>query len=285
MASTLTRAQRVALRTWNPANVERLRAAAQKANPAFTLPKTGMAPNVGGFAPFAAPERPPPGTYDPALDAAQRAAGRGFGDLQMDVGLANTRAQDDFALGTGHLQDLLQQHLSDLSTGRDRSHQGFVDATDALGRQYGNLGVAQTQAAVAHSGGATSGALQQALEKRMANQALEQRPLNQQEGYNAADYGTNVGRAQSGYEFDVGQAGLGLSRGNEDRTNTLARAGRENTQFGLDTAEQRWFQATQAGYDPPQQPASQHGTGKNAFRYVTTPRGQRRLMSTGYLVR
>jgi hypothetical protein len=183
------------------------------------------------------------------------------------------RAQDDFALGTGHLQDLLQQHLADLSTGRDRSHQGFVDATDALGRRYANLGVSQAQASVAHSGGATSGALQQALEKRMANQGLEQRPLDQQEAYNAADYNTNVGRAQSGYQFDVGQLGLGLSRGNEDRTNTLARAGRENTQFGLDTAEQRWYQATQAGYDPPQ-----------PGKVVTTPHGKRRLLPTGHLV-
>jgi hypothetical protein len=166
--------------------------------PPTRRPKPAPAPKL--------PVNPPPGTYDPALDAAVRAAGRGFGDLQMDVGTANVRAQDDFALGTGHLQDLLQQHLSDLSTGRDRSHQGFVDATDALGRRYANLGVSQAQASVAHSGGATSGALQQALEKRMANQGLEQRPLDQQEAYNAADYNTNVGRAQGGYQFDVGQA-------------------------------------------------------------------------------
>lgn len=282
MAPTLTRQQRVALKTWTPANLHSLWDAYLKQNPGAKLPSTGFAPNVGGFTPFSTPDRPPPGTYDPSLDAQLAASGRGLGDLQMDTGIANQRAQDDYTLQSGELQKRLDAALADAATGRSRQHQGYEDALAGLDRSYSQLG--QHQAGAANQAGVYSGgALQQALQKRMANEAIDRKPLDQNEAAQLADYNTNVGRLNQGFATDSGQLSLGLQRGTDDRANTLGRAGRENTQFGVDIGAQRWYQAAAAGYDPGQKPADQHGTGTKAFRYVRTPRGTRRLLSTGYL--
>lgn len=283
MAPTLTRQQRVALKTWSPANLKSLWDAYLKKNPGAKLPSTGMAPNVGGgFTPFALPDRPPPGTYDPAIDAQVRAGQRGYGDLEQDTGIANTRAQDDYTLGKDELQRQLDRALTDAGTTRTRQHDSFIENLGALDRNYANLGASQAQRMVA-AGGGQSGGFQQALEKRMANQAIERKPLDTAEGQQVADYGTFTTRAKEGFDSGLGQLGLSLGRGNEDRANTLARAGRENTNLGLDAGEQRWYQATAAGYDPPTKPASEHGSGPGSYRYVRTPRGTRRLLSTGYL--
>jgi hypothetical protein len=308
MASTLTRPQRVALKTWTPANLKSLWAAYLKKNPGAKLPATGMAPNIGGFDPFHAPERPPPGTYDPSLDAQERAAGRGYGDLQQDTDIGNARGEDDFLLGKGELEKALARHLADLTTNRGRQHSDYELSKKQASEDYGtsltNLqrsydirGAAQTDAATA-AGVSAGGALQQALQKRMANQAIEKAPIdtgfqrfNQQadegEQRSQADFdllaGDN-GRLQEDFQSQLGQLGLGLSRGNEDRANTLARAGRETTQLGTDVAAQRWYQAAAAGYDPPQRPVSQHGSLANPYKIVKTPRGNRRLYHTGQLV-
>lgn len=286
MASSLTRRQRVALKTWTPANLQALWAEYQRKNPGAQLPSTGMAPNVGGFSPFHMPDRPPPGTYDPSIDAQVAAGQRGYGDLQQDTDIANVRSQDDFNLGRGELQRHLDEALADAGTTRTRQHQGYVDALGALDRSYTQLGNRQRQQSTQASayGLGSSGALQQALQKRMANEAIDRKPLDQNEAAQLEDYNTLTGRLRSNFDSELGQLSLGLSRGNEDRANQLGRAGRENTQLGVDAQAQRWFQATQAGYEPPQRPAGEHGSGKKAYRYVRTPRGTRRLLSTGYLL-
>src|SRR5688572_13697732 len=51
---------------------------------------------TGGTAGPQIPLRPPPGTYDPALDAQERAAGRGYEDLQADTLLHGGRAETDY---------------------------------------------------------------------------------------------------------------------------------------------------------------------------------------------
>lgn len=285
MAPSLTRQQRVALKTWNPGNLQSLLAAYTANNPGYK-PPNGMAPNVGGFPQFVAPTTPPPGTYDPSLDAQLAAAGRGYGDLQSQTGIDNQRAQDDFTLGSGHLQTLLDQALGDLSTGRTNAHTDYERAVGDLVQNYSRLGNRQAQGqAQATADGGASGALQQSLEKRMANEAHDRVPLDTAEHRSVDAYNTAVDRAKSGEAYDVGQLGLGLSRGNEDRANALGIAGRENAQFGTDIGAQRWFQATQMGYDPPQKPAGLHidSSGRQS-RLVKTRRGTRRLMSTGYLL-
>lgn len=313
MASTLTRQQRVALKTWNPANLRSLWATYLKANPDAKLPATGMAPNVGGFDPFHAETRPPPGTYDPSLDAQLAASGRGFSDLGQDYTVNKGRAQDDFLTGQGELQKALSQHLADLTSSRDRQHADYLTAKDQASQDYGtslgNLqrsydirgGVQGEQAAARGVSG--GGALQQALDKRMANQAIDKAPIDtgfqrfnaqadQGEQRAQQDFNTlagDNGRLREDFAAQIGKLGLGLDRSYGDQgdaTIALARGGRENTQFGTDIAAQRWYQAAQAGYDPAQPPAGEHPMANGgASRLVRTPRGTRRLYSTGYLVR
>lgn len=241
-------------------------------------------PNVGGFTPYVAPTTPPPGTYDPSLDAQLAAAGRGFGDLQTQTGIDNQRAQDDFNLQSGHFQQQLQQSLADLSLGHTRNEDAYHQAITNLTRGYDRLGTSQLEGA-AGSGMLRGGALEQSQQKRDANMAIDRQPLDTTEQQQTADYNTNVQRANQGYQFDVGNLGLGLSRGNEDRANQLGIAGRENAQFGTDVGAQRWFQATMMGYDPPQKPAGlQTDAQGRQYKLVQTPRGVRRLMSTGVLL-
>lgn len=290
MASKLTRRQRVALKTWNPANLQSLLNAyvnagpgGKVANPGYK-PPNGLAPNVGGFTPFAMPERPPPGTYDPALDAQERAGDRGYGDLVADTELGNERAQDDFLTRKSSFQRELERTLHDLGLTRTRQQADYGRAVGDLQQGYRNLGVRQTEQA-AGSGMLRGGALQQATQKRTLNEAHDRVPLDQHIARALEDIATNEKRAREGYDVNLGAATLDLDRGTTDRRTALERGGRENTQFGTDIGEQRWFQATQAGYDPPEKPAWQKGEGKKSYRLVKTPRGTRRLLSSGYLLR
>jgi hypothetical protein len=122
------------------------------------------------------PPRPPAGTYDPALDAARRAATRGYGDVKQ----ANV------------------------------------------------------------SGVIGGGALMEAATKRQANQAIEQAPLD-----------TSYARAGQDRDLSIQRLGVGFQRGETDRGTALSRAGREDRAFGLDTAAEKMYQATQSGWVPP----------------------------------
>jgi hypothetical protein len=287
MASTLTRAQQVALKTWTPANLRALWAAARKANPSLpATPPMGFSPNVGGFGKFTPETDPPPGTYDPSIDAQVRAGQRGYGDLQQDTDIANQRGEDDFLLGSGELQKQLQRQLADAATSRTNQHADYETGIADLIRGYTRQGVSQAEHANAAGVVGTGGALQQALEKRTANLAHDRAPLDTNEQRRSLEYDLYTGpqgRYQQDYGEKLGQLGLSVSRPNEDRANALTRAGRENDQLGLDASAQRWFQATQGGYDPPARPASQQGSLTNPYKLVTTKRGTRRLYSTGYL--
>jgi len=46
--------------------------------------------------------RPPPGTYDPALDAQERAANRGLDDLILDTGTTRDRNLEDLIRSLSH---------------------------------------------------------------------------------------------------------------------------------------------------------------------------------------
>jgi hypothetical protein len=74
-----------------------------------------------GFTPFKAPVNPPPGTYDPAIDAQVRAAQRGYGDLGQDYTVGKTRAQDDYLTATQNDQTDYRNALGDLTQTHDRS--------------------------------------------------------------------------------------------------------------------------------------------------------------------
>jgi hypothetical protein len=184
-------------------------------------------PKPWAFKPYT-PPRPPSGSYDPALDAARDAARRGLGDVRQDTALAGTRAATDFQLG----QD-------DVNRSFNRYDEDYRRNTDMLKRSYDILAGRQAESANVQ-GVMGGGALLEAAAKRQANQALEQGGLD-----------TGRARAVEDRDLGIGQLNLGYERGTTDRATSLARAGREDTAFGLDTAAQRAYQAAGAGYVPP----------------------------------
>src|SRR3954463_8562660 len=271
-----------------------------------------MAKKRKGFTPFKAPVNPPPGTYDPAIDAQVRAAQRGYGDLGQDYTVGKTRAQDDYLTATGYdqadyqnaLGDLTQTHdrsLSDLLLGRSRGAEDYNSSIAGLDRSYQRLGGRQAQSAAA-AGVSGGGALAQALAKRTANEAIDRAPIDTnynrflsdsqtQEGRVNQDFATGSSRLQDQLNRQLGAASLGLDRtyGDQgDETVKLARAGRENTAFGIDATASRWGQAAQTGYTAPEKPANEHTdprTGQT-FRLVRTPAGQLvRMLPSGQQVR
>lgn len=216
----------------------------------------------GGFTPFQAPANPAPGTYDPSLDANERAAGRGLLDLTQDTERSHNRDwTDTFDERLGSLAQLTRQD--------QYQEQDYGRNTEQLSRNYANL--ASSQGQNARAAGVRGGGLRQAAMKRAGNQAWEQAPL---------DTGIARYRTESGVQRD--RIGLDYGRREEDRTTGLSRAGRENAFFGTDTAEQRFFQARQSGAELPTKPANEitragitaHVTGKGADRSYATAGGR-----------
>lgn len=267
-----------------------------------------------GFTPFKAPVNPPPGTYDPSINAQVRATGRGLADLTQDYGVGKTRAEDDYLIGAGEITRGRDEALTDLTTGHDRSLSDLLTARTrgtedyntsvaTLGRNYRDLGYAQG-GTITQAGGGTfqGGALVQALQKRVANEALDRAPLDTNYNRYLADSRTQEERLNSDYALgtqrtsDTGgrqldALSLQLDRaygGQGDQTIGLARAGREATQLGIDATEARWAQARGTGYVPPEKPANEHTDPRThqVFRLIRTPSGQLvRLLPSGRQVR
>lgn len=241
-----------------------------------------------------APTSPPPGSYDPAIDAQVGAAGRGLADLLSDyvrdwgepgTALAGRQGQD-YRLSQSELGRRLAEGLADLNLGsdraledlrlgsgrslndlmRDRTRGGedYGESIAALGRRYQRLGDAQRQGTIA-KGVQRGGALAQALQKRAANQAIDRKPIDTGFQRFSADSSTaeqrlienrglaerrigenralGTGRLNQGYQFDLSGLNRSYLRGGEDSATQLARAQRENTQFGLDANVQRLYEA------------------------------------------
>ena len=193
-------------------------------------PWAGLTPYTP-FKPLTA-DQLPPGSYDVGLDAQLAAARRGLGYTEADYARDNTRSSDD-----------LQRGLAQLLGDKTR-------ATDVLNRSFGNLRVGQYQAARA-AGVARGGALAQALEKRTANQAFEQAPID--ESYNRG----------------VGSLSLAFQRGLEDRGSALERARSETGFFAGDTAAAKIQQAKASGFEFPTAPAGENvSPGGTSYRIV-----------------
>lgn len=215
---------------------------------------------------------PPPGTYDPAIDAQVGQANRGLGDLLSsyirDYGEPGTalggRAGEDYATGKEGIQrgfdygvaDVNKSSgraLTDLLTNRDRAGADYKTGVEGLHRNFAELGAAQTQTARA-AGVQRGGALSQALAKRTANEAIARQPMDTgfqrfgqdsqlQQGRIGDDREQALNRLQAGAKTDFAALDRGLLRGTEDAAFQLGTAGRENTQFGLDANAQRLYQA------------------------------------------
>jgi hypothetical protein len=88
--------------------------------------------------------------------------------------------------------------------------------------------------------------------------------FNTQTGQLNEDYATQTGRLGEDRDLALASLALGLAppdasnplggRSFQDRTTALTRAGRENTEFGQDVNAQRFYQATQGGWNPPPPP-------------------------------
>jgi hypothetical protein len=230
----------------------------------------------GGISSFAVPS----GLYDPSLDYQQQAASRGVQDLSADTTLGNARLQDDYNLGLGQNTEDTQygqgqldtshtRTLADIAQARGRANEDYGLATAALTRRYGILGGQQGEAANA-AGVGEGGALIQAQQKRTANQAIDQAPIDLGHNRTLADLATQEGRTNEDYATQTAResqlsgraaGGLGLTyeRGTQDANRTLARARRENTFYGQGIQQQKIFQATQAGWHPPAPPKKKKG--------------------------
>lgn len=221
------------------------------------------------FKPFKAPTRPPSNTYDPNLDAQQRAAQRGFQDLQADTALAGGRALEDYGLGVQNLQQARARGLADIATAETGVRRDFSTLATAQAGQQRSAGV---------SGGGTALA---AAAARAQNQQLALDPLQ-----------TQRVRLNENTDAAIGAAGVDYTRGVTDRTTALDRAGRENTFFGQDIGAQRFYQARGTGYIPPTRPKGERTVagltvklvkGKGANRVYNTAGG--RLLTRSQFVK
>lgn len=187
--------------------------------------------------------RPRPGSYDPDIDAQERAAERGFGYTTEDVDRGRERSLSDYLLGQGEVQRQYGENLSDLITQRTQGQQDYQTNLQSISRNFQRLGNAQAQ--TGRQRGLAGGFQQQAARKRAVNQALERAPVDL--GFKRFMEGSQLAEKRLGEarDRDVGQLSLGYQRGDEDFGTTLQRAGRELEAFRLDSAAARQAQSGQ----------------------------------------
>ena len=196
------------------------------------------------------PTSPPPGSYDPAIDAQVGQTNRGLGDYLSDhirdFGEPGTalggRTGEDYTLGKAGIERGAGRSLVDLLTGRTRAQEDYGQSIAGLDRSFAQQGAAQTQTARA-AGVQRGGALAQAMAKRNENKAIARQPIDT--GF--ARFNQDSSQAETRLNEDKGLAlgdlDRGFLRGTDDAGIALARAQRENTQFGLDANAQRFYQA------------------------------------------
>jgi hypothetical protein len=233
---------------------------------------------------------PPPGTYDPGLDASERATNRGLGDLIADIGadtgtnrvrgttdwLGQTaqlnqqgeRNEADYGNAVKGAEQSYGRSLADLLTQREQGGEDYQANVGALQRNYATMGNNQDQAARAAGAMTGSGAQLQGARKREANQAIDRAPidtsfqrftsgsqlaeqrLGEDKTNTLADLLRGIDRSRQDLSTAGQQLDLGYGRQNQDWDTQLTRAGREAGQFGIDTAAARSAQATQMGWKP-----------------------------------
>jgi hypothetical protein len=263
------------------------------------------------------PSRPPSGTYDPALDAQQGAAQRGFADIQQDTEQAGQRANtdwttnrtaaatergygaEDFGVARQNTEQSYQRSLADLLTSRAREGQDYSRNVQGVSRGYSRLGSQQAESA-ASRGVTQGGTLAAALAARTENEGLDRQPMDTAHGRAVTDsqnaemrMGTDratalsdIARRESRFNagYDDPTTGLfakldtGYQRGVDDRALDTARAGRELGFYNQDVGAARFFQAGQIGYTPPQRPSNEFVGANGPYRVVM--RGGRKFRVT-----
>ncbi len=273
-------------------------------------PGVALRPQVG-FKPWQAPTKPPPGFYDPGLDAAGRASQRGLDYLTGDTEDSLARNKDEYGFSLGDLERNKGRSLADILRARtlydanaaqagQREAQDYGRATGDLSTQYTRLGVQQTGNAES-AGVAGGGTLAAALRARTANHEHDQGGLDQTHARFVEDQANQLQHAHEAFDLaasrvgeDYGSVGGGGAEGSltrhyqygvDDAGKAVERAGIENQFYQGDIGDQRWFQAQQAGYVSPQRgqpggiPANEFQDA-NGHSYRIVVRGSRRYRVT-----
>lgn len=241
--------------------------------PAWTV---NFAPGFGTgaqvpFAPYQTPT-PPPGSYDPNLDAALGQSQRGFADLQQDVGTQRLRAASDYGIGVdqvnlqrgydqGDLDTSLARGNQDIGLQTSRNTEDYSQQIATLQRAYTQLQGQQAEGD-RHAGVTSAGIAMLQAAKRAQNQAIDRQPIDTDYSRAQSDLGTRQarmyedassqsGRIQTGANNQIAGLGLGYARTTSDLGTQLDRGERENAQFGIDTAAQKSAQASQMNWSIP----------------------------------
>lgn len=222
------------------------------------------APGAGGGARPGVPASPPPGFYDPALDAQVRASGRGLGDLLADQNTQLTRGANDYTTARGDIFRTRDEQLSDLGTQHDRQGTGFDwqrqdldtgygrgmddsrlaegrtredygSAITNLQRGYQRLGGQQSQA-LAGAGLGGGGAFAMAAGKRAENMSIDRAPIDTNFNRGIADLLTNRGRMTEDYGTNTGRLSTQRGWSDQDFTTNTGRvnAGADRAAGALD---------------------------------------------------
>jgi hypothetical protein len=261
----------------------------------------GQTNSEWAFSPYSVSQLPS-GSYDPVLDAQQGAVDRGYGDLQAQTATANARDVTDYGTGVDQINrtaarsvaDLTQSrdyNTADLGTAQQRSDEDYSKQTALLARRYQMLAGQQQQSQNA-AGVLDGGAVLQAAGKRAANQATAQADLDAQRARANADlqtqrerlaagFGTSSSRLGEDQTLQLGQLALTSApatadnplggRAWQDRVTALTQAGREQQQYGVDTAAQKAYQATSNGFDVT--PPAGYAVGANGVATRTVTNG------------
>lgn len=213
------------------------------------------------FQPFK-PYQPPPlpsGSYDPALDAQVGAAGRGIGDLERDTARDDLRDRVDYGEGRDQINQGRDRGLADLDRQFGRGTEDLDWQSSMLQRSYSQLANRQSQQI--NAAGLSGGAALQAAAKRAANMAVDQRPIDTARQRLTEDTSLSRSRLEQDTAWQLGQLAKDFAppgeggplggRRFQDRADALARAQRENVQFGIDVEALKAFQAGQSGYEAP----------------------------------
>jgi hypothetical protein len=225
------------------------------------------------FTPYRPLMRPPPGSYDPALDASGRASNRGITDLKQDIGYDKSgaptgtqskRAYDDWLLAQNRVNYQTGNTLGDILRQRGYEGQDYGTATGNLQRNYTNLANQQLQSANA-AGVLHPGLDQHQAALRAGNQGLEQGTLDTAHSRAVTGFDIGAQRTSEAHDQSIADLGLGYQRGTEDRQQQLSRAQRENTFYQGDLSQSRRYES-KGRFNPPAKPKGEHVVGKFAYR-------------------
>jgi hypothetical protein len=235
----------------------------------------GQAPQKP-FTPWQLPTSPPPGSYDPALDAQLRAEQRGYGDLQAQNATNSLYSGQDYQTGQARENQSYANQMADIAQGRTRTNEDYGTATGNLVRSFQQLG--QSQRGSINAAGLGGGALRMALSRRNENQGIQQGALDTTHNRALEDYSTQTDRTYDAHRNNLADLLTNYTRGQGQQATQEGIAGRELGLSSNDIGAEKIYAATQAGYDPlATRPANEYTRRQVTYRKV----GSQRYLPSG----